>query len=177
MTFLAISGSLRSASSNTILLQAMGRLLTAGARMELYDGLASLPFFNPDLDIEGEPALPPVADFRDRLRISDAVVICSPEYAHGVPGVLKNALDWIVGSGELVGKPVALLNAAPRATHAHASLLEILTVMSATIVEDASVAVPVAGRGLDIAGILADTELTGRLHAAIDALVAAADGG
>ncbi len=65
--------------------------------------------------------------------------------------VLKNALDWIVGSGEVVGKPVALVNASPRATHAWTSLLETLTVMSASVIQEASVPIPLQGRGLDAA--------------------------
>jgi NAD(P)H-dependent FMN reductase len=59
------------------------------------------------------------------------VLICSPESAHGVPGTLKNALDWLVGSEELVGKPVAVLNLSERATRAHASLIETLHTMAA----------------------------------------------
>jgi NAD(P)H-dependent FMN reductase len=87
---------------------------------------------------------------------------------------LKNALDWLVGSGELVGKPVALVNASPRATHAWASLAETLTVMSARVIRDASVTVPLQGRSLDAAGIAADGELSKVLRSAIDALVNAA---
>jgi chromate reductase, NAD(P)H dehydrogenase (quinone) len=71
----------------------------------LYDGVSRLPHFSPDLDGENAPA--PVADWRAQLKTSDGVLISSPEYAHGVPGSLKNALDWVVGSGEFVEKPVA----------------------------------------------------------------------
>jgi NAD(P)H-dependent FMN reductase len=86
---------------------------------------------------------------------------------------LKNALDWLVGSGELVGKPIALINASPRATHAWASLAETLTVMSARVVRDASVTVPLQGRTLDAAGIAADGDLSRTLRSAIEALVKA----
>jgi chromate reductase len=75
--------------------------------------------------------------------------------AHGVPGALKNALDWIVGSGEIAGKPVALVNASPRTTYAQASLAETLRVMSADLIEEASIAVPLGGRHLDATGIVA----------------------
>src|SRR5438105_3467377 len=115
MRILTISGSLRSASSNTTLLRAAAALAPEGVEIILYDGLGDLPHFNPDLE---EANLPSVMDFRARLRAADGVLISSPEYAHGVPGVMKNALDWVVGSGEFVDKPVALLNASPRSTYA-----------------------------------------------------------
>ena len=108
------------------------------------------------------------------LQSCDAVLISSPEYAHGVPGVLKNALDWIVGSGELIGKPVALINASARATHAWASLFETLTVMSARVIPEASTTVPVQGRTLDADGIASDPELAPQLRSAVEALAAAA---
>ncbi|HSP16695.1 MAG TPA: NAD(P)H-dependent oxidoreductase [Thermoanaerobaculia bacterium] len=128
MRLVAISGSLRSKSSNTALLQAMRDAAPAGVRLDLYDRLGALPHFNPDLDADSPPAV--VAELRALLLEADAVLICSPEYAHGVPGTLKNALDWLVGAGELVGKPVVLVNATARSTYAQASLTETLTVMS-----------------------------------------------
>src|SRR6187455_908910 len=115
----AISGSLRSQSSNTNVLRAVTLLASEGVSISLYEGLGNLPHFNPDL--EGKEGLA-VLDFRRRLQESDAVLISSPEYAHGVPGVLKNALDWLVGGEEFVYKPVALFNASPRSNHAQASL-------------------------------------------------------
>jgi NAD(P)H-dependent FMN reductase len=144
---LAISGSLRAVSSNTALLRAASILATDGVAISLYTGLNDLPHFNPD--IEGTDLEPSsVLDFRTQLRQSDGVLICSPEYAHGVPGVLKNALDWVVGSGELAGKPVVLLNASPRATHGQASLKETISVMDARIINKASIALPLLGRKL-----------------------------
>src|SRR6185369_7524480 len=113
---LAISGSLRRASSNSALIEAVARLSLDTADVSIYRELETLPPFNPDL--EGGPAPAPVARFRAALQECDAVLISSPEYAHGVPGVLKNALDWVVGSGEFVDKPVALINTSARATHA-----------------------------------------------------------
>ena len=86
-------------------------------------------------------------------------MLSSPEYAHGVPGVLKNALDWVVGSGELVDKPVALLNASSRATRAWRSLVETLSVMSARVIREASITVALNGTGLDADGIASDPRL------------------
>jgi chromate reductase, NAD(P)H dehydrogenase (quinone) len=140
--------------------------------VSVYRGLAELPPFNPDLD--GENPAAAVDDFRSALRRCDAVLISSPEYAHGVPGVLKNALDWIVGSGELIDKPVALLNASSRATHAQASLAETLTVMSARLIPEASITIPLAGTELDANGILADPAFSTALRSAVDSLALAA---
>ena len=104
--------------------------------------LAKLPPFNPDLDNKSPAEA--VARFRAELQACDAVLISSPEDAHGVPGVLKNALDWVVGSGELIGKPIGLINTSARATHARASLTETLAVMSARVILEATV-VPLHG--------------------------------
>ena len=93
MRILAISGSLRNGSSNTNLLLAAAQLVPAGVEMTLYTGLGDLPPFNPDVESAGTP-IAAVDDFRAQFAAADAVAICSPEYAHGVPGVLKNALDW-----------------------------------------------------------------------------------
>ncbi|MBD3884756.1 NAD(P)H-dependent oxidoreductase [Phormidium tenue FACHB-886] len=161
---LAISGSLRQASSNTALLQAAIALSPKNIEINLYDGLGNLPHFNPDL----EPTEPPsVTDLRTQIRWSDGLLISTPEYAHGVPGVLKNALDWLVSGSEFMGKPIALLNASPRATHAQASLTEIVTVMTGRIVPEASITVPLPGRNLDTTGMVADPEIAEALQTAI----------
>jgi chromate reductase len=165
---LAISGSLRQGSSNTALIEAAARLARSPVHIAVFYGLAAIPPFNPDLDEAGTPGV--VSGFRSLAAACDALMISSPEYAHGVPGVVKNALDWLVGSGELVGKPVALLNASTRATRAWASLAETLTVMSARVILDASLTIPVQGQGVDASGIVTDTGLSRLLRSAIEAL-------
>jgi NAD(P)H-dependent FMN reductase len=169
---LAISGSLRRVSSNTALLRAAALLAPEGVDVVLYGGLGDLPHFNPDLE-ENEP--PAVTELRDQVRRADGLLISSPEYAHGVPGVLKNALDWLVGGDEFIDKPVALLNSAlpPRAAWAQASLAETVTVMSGRLVSEASAAVPLIGRKLDEAGIVAEPEIAGPLRAALAAFARA----
>ena len=134
MRLLAISGSLRAASSNTAVLQAASRLAPPDVTIELYRQLGDLPHFNPDFDNERLPAI--VAEFRALVGTVDGVLISSPEYARGVPGTLKNALDWLVGSFEFPDKFVALINVSPRATHAQASLTTTLETMSARIVAE-----------------------------------------
>jgi chromate reductase len=163
---LAISGSLRRNSSNTALLRAAAALAPKGVEIAVYGGLADLPHFNPDLE-GNEPSS--VTDFCARLQASDGLLISTPEYAHGVPGVLKNALDWLVGTEYLVSKPVALLNPAPRATHAYASLTETITVMAARIIAEASITVPLLGKNLDEPGIISHPEISAALRAALAA--------
>ena len=126
LRILAISGSLRRASSNSALVEAAARLTPDDVEVSIYRELAELPPFNPDLDGPDGNAPAAVAAFRASLDASAAILISSPEYAHGVPGVLKNALDWVVGSGELIDKPIALVNASARATLAWAHLVETL---------------------------------------------------
>jgi chromate reductase len=167
---LAISGSLRAVSSNTALLHAAAALAPAGVEIEIYGGLGDLPHFNPDLEANEPPA---VTDLRARVRRADGLLISSPEYAHGVPGAMKNALDWLVGGEEFIYKPVALLNASPRATHAQASLAETITTMSGRLIAEASIAVPLLGAKLDAAGIAAHPEIAGALREAIAAFARA----
>lgn len=166
LTILAISGSLRARSTNTELLIALATLAPAGIAIDLYDGLDRLPHFNPDL----EPSEPtPVMELKRRLAHADGLIISSPEYARGVPGSLKNALDWLVSGSEFVDKPVALLSASSRSTHAFEALRTTLTTMSGRFVAEASITVPLLGRNLDAATIAADPELALTLRAALDA--------
>jgi chromate reductase len=167
LKILAISGSLRAHSSNTEVLRAAASLSPRSVQVSLYSGIATLPPFNPDLD--GEGAVPPeaVRDFRAQVGAADGVLISSPEYAHGVPGALKNALDWLVSGPEMLGKPVGLLNASPRSSFAQISLAETLRTMAAVLVAGASVEPPLGGRRLSAAEIVADPELASRLGMAV----------
>jgi len=168
---LAISGSLRAQSSNGSLLLAAQALAPAGVEVRIYGRLGDLPLFNPDLDEDPGPAA--VIDLREQIRAADGVIVSSPEYAHGVPGAMKNGLDWLVGSGELVDKPVALWNASPSSTFAHAALLEILGVMSAVLPPQASIAIPLR-RGMSAEEIAADPAFSEMIRAALSAFSSAA---
>ena len=174
LQILGISGSLRQRSSNTEVLRAASSLAPTNVQITLFSGLDALPHFNPDLDGVGSLPPPTVGDFRRRVRRADALLICSPEYAHGVPGALKNALDWLVSVPEVIYKPVGLLNASPRATHAQASLAETLRTMSMAVIPAASIAVPVLGRDLSAEAMARDPELAAALRGVIDALARAA---
>jgi NAD(P)H-dependent FMN reductase len=142
--------------------------------VEVLSALDALPHFNPDLDVPAMPPPPAVLDIRRRVGAADALIICSPEYAHGVPGTLKNALDWLVSAPEVFAKPVALLNASPRSWRAQASLAETLRTMAMRIVPMTSISVPVMGRTMNAAAIAKDPELAAALRGALDGLVRAA---
>ena len=169
---LAISGSLRVGSLNSMLLRAAKRLAPADIEVDLYRDLHALPLFNPDLEAM-TPAV--VAELRARIISSDAVLIASPEYAHGVTGVIKNALDWMVGNESFVDKAVGLFNASPRATIAQAALRETLLTMSARIIDDACVTVGILGSGLDEDGIVRDPDINTSILRALRALRCASD--
>ena len=156
MKLFGISGSLRERSFNTALLRAAQGLLPEGVVVSIYEGMSALPHFNPDLDVEPAPAT--VADLRARIAEADGVLVCSPEYAHGVPGSLKNALDWIVSSGEFTDKPVLLINASPSfmgGSIAQANLMEILRVMGAKLPDGAVFSVPSVSRKIALWAFIA----------------------
>jgi chromate reductase len=142
---LALCGSLRRASMNAALLRASARLAPPGVVVENFSP-GELPLFNPDLEAQ-LPA--PVRRLHAAIDSCAALLIASPEYAHGVSGLLKNALDWLVSFEGFVGKPVAIFNASPGSVHAHAALREILITMSASLVEPACLALPLRGLRLD----------------------------
>jgi chromate reductase, NAD(P)H dehydrogenase (quinone) len=130
---LTICGSLRASSSNAAVLEALARLAPQGVETARYAGLADLPQFNPDIDVDPPP--PAVRSLRQHIAAADAVIVSSPEYAH-------------------------------------AQLAETLRTMGAALDEGACVSLPIAGRGLDVAGIGDDPELAGNLRRALDTLIA-----
>lgn len=136
MRVLGICGSLQASSSNLTLLQRVPTLLAAGVEYEIFDGVRDLPLFDPDIERDG-PAPGPVAALRSAIAGADALLIASPEYGHSLPGALKNAIDWTVGSGELEGKVVGVTAAVVhegRGRRGLDALLGTLGAMSARIV-------------------------------------------
>ena len=170
LNVLAVSGSLRAASVNTALLRAAAALAPPGLTITVYAELGALPHFNPD-----EVTPPPVVErWQALLHGCDAILIACPEYAHGLPGSFKNALDWVVGTVGLEGKPVALLNSSPRASHAAAVLAEVVTTMGWSIVEAASVRIPCARKDIALETIGVMPEFAEPLLACLLALAEAA---
>ena len=171
MKILGISGSLKAASVNTAILRAMEAISSADCGFTIWAGLGGLPHFSPDIDFDQSPEA--VISYRTLLRDSDAVVICTPEYAFGMPGVLKNALDWAVSSGEYDEKPVATISASPLTSGGEKALTwlkQTLTALGAYQVEGASLSIPAVKGKLNEARELADEATLKALKDVVDVL-------
>lgn len=156
----AVSGSLRKVSTNTALVQRFAELAPDGCTVDFYNRLGDLPHFNPDDEIFSGGV---VADLIDRVRHADAFVVSTPEYAHGMPGVLKNCLDWLVGSDAFIDKPFSLLSACPRSQHAPASLTEVLKTMSGRHILEADVTVDLKRNPNNVSAVLLGDDVATRL--------------
>ena len=159
MKILGISGSLREGSFNTMVLKHLGDLARDDVEFRLSGSPGKLPLFNPDQDGENPPM--EVRSWREELAWADGLVIASPEYAHAISGSLKNALDWVVGSGELTDRPAMAINVSPThlgAEKAHEALLYTLRLLSARLVEDASFRLGMINNRFNAHGKLVDPE-------------------
>lgn len=170
MRVLAISGSLRAASVNSALLRATARLAPVGVQVSLLGGVGALPLFNPDLESQVPAA---VAQLRDQVAAADALIIASPEYAHGVTGVIKNTLDWLVSFEPFAFKPVALFSASPRSQFADPALRETLLTMSAALIEAACFRHQLVGARMSEDEMVRPGAVSAGITAALGALVAA----
>jgi NAD(P)H-dependent FMN reductase len=152
----------------------MAAMAPDGARAVMYDGLASLPAFNPDHDGDLLPGA--AASLRREIGAADAVLFCTPEYAGNLPGSLKNLLDWTVGGGEMYGKPVAWLNVAPggRGMGAVDALAGVLGYVGAVIVEAACRDVPIDRAAIGPDGLVTDPGFADAAAAVWAALLSAA---
>jgi NAD(P)H-dependent FMN reductase len=158
---LAVAGSLQERSSNAALVRVAAARAADRDEVRVFERLADVPPVSPDLD----PAPAVVHEWRALVASADALVIATPEYAHGLPGVLKNALDWLVGSGDLYGKRVAILSAEPhaeRAGYARADLARTLRAQGADVVSSETIAVPTGIRGHEAEdpGVIAGVDRT-----------------
>jgi len=139
MRVLGISGSLRRGSLNSALLRAAAERLPAGTELVEFEGLADVPPYDEDVELEATPAA--VEELREAVRSADAVLIATPEYNHSIPGQLKNALDWAsrpAGKSALNGKPAAAIGASTGmfgAVWAQAELRKVLGAMGGRVVE------------------------------------------
>ena len=162
MKILALSGSLRGNSYNTSIVKALQKF---NSNVEIYEDLGKLPLFNPDLDIhtlEEDNSPKSVVEFRAKVREADVFVISTPEYAHQIPGVLKNALDWLVSSDAIVAKPTVVISASTSAMggdKAHAQLVALLKVISQNVLEDVSLIVSRVNKKIDDEGNIVDEGL------------------
>lgn len=135
MVIFSLSGSLRENSSNTSILHTIKSVAPAGHEFIIFDKLGSLPHFNPDMDNHNAPDT--VKELRGMINRSSAIIISTPEYAHGIPGSLKNALDWLVSTTVLENKPISIImGSAGEADFAKQSLVEVLKTMNGNVVPD-----------------------------------------
>ena len=172
LNVLALCGSLRKASINAALLRAAARLARPDTDVEIADWLGRLPLFDPDLeDVISDVEVPrAVHALRLAVAAADAILIASPEYAHGVSGTIKNALDWLVSFEPFIHKPVAIVNVSPRAHHADEALRETLRTMSAGLVGERSFAVELLGAHLDDDAMVASPAVAAVVAEAMAAL-------
>jgi chromate reductase len=176
MRVLAISGSVRNGSYNTMLLRAAAEAAPEGVEVELFDGLKAIPPYDEEDDVEVAPDA--VARLRDAIAGADAVLIATPEYNSSIPGVLKNALDWVsrpFATNALRNKPASVVGASTGgfgAVWAQADLRRILKTIGARVIGEET-PVPAVHTRTDEAGRLADAETEERLREILDALAAA----
>ena len=167
ISIVAVSGSLRERSTNTRLLQEIGRLVDSRATFTLFDGVEGLPQFNPDK--EGNPNST-TGTWISLVRNADALIVASPEYAHGIPGALKNALDWLVGVDAFIEKPFCLYRACTRSIFAPDALVEVLCTMSGKHVVEADVTIDLRRTYEMSDAILSEAESRKKILSSIDCL-------
>jgi NAD(P)H-dependent FMN reductase len=164
MKLLLISGSLRRDSYNTAIIKFIANYFIESNSVQpiIYNELALIPPFNPDLDIhdlEKNMSQQKVQKLRKNIKNSDAVLIATPEYAYEIPGVLKNALDWMVSSGEFVKKPTMVISSSTSfagGESAHAVLRKLLNVLSAKVIEDKPINIGFINQKIDENGMITD---------------------
>lgn len=172
-SIIAICGSTRTQSSNLSLIKAIATLMTNEINLHIFTGIATLPHFNPDLEQPTPPDV--ISQFRALLRSADAILICTPEYAMGVPGSLKNAIDWTVSSCEFSKKPTALITASSLGHKGHQSLMETLRVIEANVTDDTNLVISYIKTKVSPTGEITDTGTKEQILHVMHALVALTD--
>jgi chromate reductase, NAD(P)H dehydrogenase (quinone) len=172
---LLVSGSVRDGSTNTAVLRTARAVAPQDVEAVLYEGILSLPHFNPDDDAEGMEVAAPVAEMRAHMHAADALLICTPEYAGAMPGVLKTLLEWTIGDASTYGKPVAWINASSPAAptggaDAHESLEKVLRYAGADIVTEACTRIELTRAQLDPSGLIEDEAVRSQIAQALATL-------
>ena len=168
-TIFAISGSLRVGSSNHNILKTLSKMMPSEIDYIIYDGLAHIPAFDPGLDNENPPAT--VSELRIQLAKADGIIICTPEYAYGVPGALKNALDWMVSSTSFSGKPTALITASTGGENAHEAMLKILGAIDAKLNLATTLLIQFVRSKMDVKGNIIDPDTAKKLKELFNAFM------
>ena len=143
--------------------------MPAGFEVSIFNEISDIPAFDPGLDNENPPFS--VTAFRQQINEADAIIICTPEYAFGVPGALKNALDWTVSSGSFSGKTTALITASTGGENAHAALIKILGAIDAQLHPETTLLIPFIRSKMDSQGNIRDEETSVKLHSLISSLI------
>jgi chromate reductase len=163
---IGISGSLRTDSSATKILKEAGGLFPAGVVFDIYSQLEEIPAFN------DSNTIPPVVNnFIELISTADGIFFCIPEYAFGVPGALKNALDWTVSSTAFTDKPVALITAASSGDKAHAALLLTLSALGTKMAAGNSLLIPFIRTKINAEGKVTDQALLNVIQLTVDSLM------
>jgi chromate reductase len=164
----ALPGSLRAMSSNRSVLEAAALLAPAGVVITMANP-GGLPHFNPDLEEDG--LISEAAEWRNQVAGSDGMILSCPEYAGGIPGAFKNALDWLVAEPGFYLKPVAILGASQRSVLAQDALRTVLRTMSADVVDDASKTLPLLGAAMTAEDVAGNAPMSEALRVSLAALV------
>ncbi|WP_025145427.1 NADPH-dependent FMN reductase [Pedobacter jeongneungensis] len=168
----AISGSTKSISTNGLYIAAISQFLDKDFEVTLFPSIANIPHFNPDLDLEDPPKA--VHDLRLNIQQADGIIISTPEYAMGLPGSLKNLLDWTVSSASFSGKPILALVASTQGEKANQSMIDILTVLEAKI---SAQLIPFAKAKINKEAEITDLETLTKLKSTVNAFVATVENG
>lgn len=168
----AISGSTKAASTNGLYIACITALLGKDFEVTNFPSVADIPHFNPDLDLENP--LKAVADLRSNIQHADGIIISTPEYAMGLPGSLKNLLDWTVSSASFSGKPVLALVASTQGEKAYQSIIDILTVIEAKVTAQL---IPYAKAKINDQAVITDNETLAVLKNTVDSFVASIENG
>lgn len=167
-----LSGSIRESSINTNILENLASFFEGNIDYSIYDKIGEFPHFNPDLDNEEGPKV--IEEFRQELNEADALIFCTPEYARGIPGVLKNAIDWLVSSGQLLNKTVAVITASPMVSggeKAQTSFLQTLEMLNANVVKNGTLVISSVGTKLNSKGEAIDKDTRFSLELLIESII------
>ena len=159
---LGILGSTKVQSSNERLLRRIGELMKDSVDLTIFNQIANLPHFSPDLD-NHESVIPVVADFRQQIAEADGVLICTPEYVFSIPGSLKNALEWTVSTTVFADKPLGIITASASGEKGHEQLQLIIRTLGADFNEDTLLLISGIKGKIDTNGEIIDEETMRRM--------------
>lgn len=174
LNILIIPGSLRGDSSTAIIINHIKEQLSTNVSIDHYLEMALIPAFDDRLEVPDT-----VLALKARIKKADGLLFVTPEYAFGVPGALKNLLDWTVSTGDLYDKPTAVITAATNGTYAHESLLLTLKALTAKIDDDCKLLIRFVRSKIDKEGHIADIQTGAAIGRLVEkfCLAAAGSGG